>query len=107
MSMTPSVERDERTVAVENASYRWAYTFVSFALLIDVVCRGVFRREAAWDLLVLVIVGGAVCTIHQIRQKIWTRRWARDATLVALFGAVIAAIVVAAIMVWFRSWFGL
>ena len=105
MSMTPSVNRDERTVAVENASYRWAYTFVSFALLIDVVYRGMFRHEAAWDLLALVIVGGGVCTIHQARQKIWTRRWARDAALVALFGAVIAAIVAAATMVWFPSLF--
>ena len=101
MSMTPSVERDERTVAVENASYRWAYTFVSFALLIDVVCRGVFRREAAWDLLVLVIVGGAVCTIHQIRQKIWTRSQTRIAVLFGLLGAVFG--VVGGIMGWFRS----
>ncbi len=107
MSMTPSVERDERTVAVENASHRWAYTFVSFALLIDVVYRGVFRHEAAWDLLALAFVGGAICTIHQIRQKIWTRRWARDAALVVLFSAVIGVIVTVAITVWFRSWFGL
>ena len=105
--MTPSVERDERTVAVENASYRWAYIFLSFALLIDVVYRGIVLQEAAWDLMALVIVGGAVCTIHQLRQKIWTRRWARDAALVVLFSAVIGVIVIVAIMVWFRSWFGL
>lgn len=106
MSMTPSVERDERTVAVENASHRWAYTFVSFGLLIDVVCRGVFRHEAAWDLLALVFVGGAVITIHQIRQKIWTRGHTRGAALTVLLSAVIGVIVTVAILVWFRSWFG-
>ena len=33
MNTAPSVQRDERTVAVENASYRWAYLFLSFGLL--------------------------------------------------------------------------
>ena len=107
MSMTPSVERDERTVAVENAGYGSAYGFLSFALLIDMVYRRVFRHEDAWDLMALVIVGGAVCMIHRIRQKIWTRRQTRAVVLTGLLGAVIAAIVAVAIMVWFRSWFGL
>ena len=57
MSTIPTVERDERTVAVENASYKWAYILLIFALLIDVVYRGMVRQEAAWDLLALVIVG--------------------------------------------------
>jgi hypothetical protein len=34
MSTIPTVHRDERTLAVENASYRWAYLFLSFALLL-------------------------------------------------------------------------
>ncbi len=101
MSMTPLVERDERTVAVENASYRWAYTFVSFALLIDVAYRGVFRHEAAWDLLALAFVGGAVITINQICQKVWTRRWTIVAVLAGLGGAVFGA--VGTIMGWFGS----
>jgi len=50
MTTHQNVQRDERTVAVENASYRWACTFVSFALLIDVMYRGAVRNEAAWDL---------------------------------------------------------
>ena len=105
MSDDSSVESDERTVAVENASYRLAYALLSFALLIDVAYRGIVRDEAAWDLLALVIVAGGICTIHQIRQKIWTRRWATDAALVVLLSAVIGAIVIAAIMVWFPSLF--
>ena len=49
------VLRDERTVAVEEASYRVAYMFLSFALLLDVMYRGMVRGEAAWDLIGLVI----------------------------------------------------
>lgn len=69
MSTHQIVERDERTVAVESASYKWAYIFISFALLIDVMYRGLVRNEAAWDLMALVVVGGAVCAVYQARQK--------------------------------------
>jgi hypothetical protein len=36
MSADQSVKRDERTIAVENASFRWTFTFLLFALLADV-----------------------------------------------------------------------
>ncbi len=88
-----SVERDERTLAVENASYRLAYALLSYALLIDVMYRGLVRHEAAWDILALVIGGGAFLTIHQARQKIFARGWFIKATLVACVAAIIAAIV--------------
>ena len=42
MSTQPGVKRDERTVAVENASYKWAFTFIISALMIDAFCRGLF-----------------------------------------------------------------
>ena len=93
MSTTRSAERDERTVAVENASYRWCFILFSYALLIDVVYRGIARQEAAWDLLALVIVSGAVCTIYQARQKALVHGWAKKALLTACLGGVIAAIV--------------
>ena len=69
MNTTPTVQRDERTVAVENASYRWSATFVSFALLIDMVCRGVFFHETAWDLFALACVPGIICLIYQARKR--------------------------------------
>ena len=98
MSTTPLVKRDERTVSVENAGYRWAYIFLSFALLIDVVYRGLFRHEAAWDLMALVIVGGAVCAIYQARQKALPHGSAKTGALIALLGAVIGIIIVWAIL---------
>lgn len=69
MSNSPLVERDERTVAVENASYRWAYGFLAYALLIDVAYRGIVHHEAAWDLMALVFVGGILCTVYQAHLK--------------------------------------
>jgi len=69
MTTHQTVQRDERTVAVENASYRWACTFVTFALLIDVIYRGAVHNEAAWDLMALASVPGIICTIYQARHK--------------------------------------
>ena len=95
MTTHQSAERDERTTAVENASYKWAYIFISFALLIDLAYRGMVRNEAAWDLMALVVVGGAICAMYQVRHKIWTRRWVRDAVLIACLGAVVGIISIA------------
>jgi hypothetical protein len=92
MSTPECVERDERTVAVENASYRWGYLLLSYALLVDVMYRSLVRHEAAWDVMALVIVGGAVCTVYQARQKILTHGWVMKAVLVACMAGVIAAI---------------
>jgi len=92
MSTPQAVERDERTVAVENASYRWAYIVLTYALLVDVMYRGLFRHEAAWDLMALVIVGGAICTMYQARQKTLAHGWVLKAVLGAVIAAVIAFI---------------
>ena len=92
MNTHQCVERDERTVAVENASYKWACIFVAFALLIDGAYRGVVRNEAAWDLLALAIVPSLACTMYQARQMILGKRWIRDAVLIACLGAVVGII---------------
>lgn len=89
-----SVSRDERTVVVENASYRWAYLVLSFGLLASVAYRGLVLRESNWDLLALVVLGGLVTTFYQGAQKVLSRRWA----LVAVATAVAAAGVALAIV---------
>jgi hypothetical protein len=94
MSTQQCVERDERTVAVENASYRWAYLLLTYALLMDVVYRSLDRHEAAWDLMALVILGGAVCTVFQARQKILAHGWVMKVVLAACIAGVLAAILV-------------
>ncbi len=69
MSTRQSVERDVRRVAAENASYKWACTFIIFALLIDGFYRGAVRHEAAWDLLALAMMPGIICTVYEAWQK--------------------------------------
>ena len=93
MSTQPGVQRDERTLAVENASYRWAYLLLTYALLLDVMFRGLFHNEAAWDLMALVVVGGIACTIYQARQKALPEGWGIKAVLLACAAALIAALV--------------
>jgi hypothetical protein len=97
MSTTERVQRDERTVAVENASYRWAYTLLTYALLVDVMVRSLARNEAAWDLMALVIVGGFVCAAYQARHKILARGWVMKVVLAACVAGVLAAIVAMAL----------
>lgn len=68
--MSKQVERDERTVAVEKASYSLAYNFMGFALLIDVAYRSFFLNQSSFDLLSIVILSGLITTAYQARQNI-------------------------------------
>ena len=92
MSTSEGVERDERTVAVENASYRWGYLLLCYTLLVDVMYWSLVGREAAWDVMALVIGAGAVCTVYQARQKILAHGWAMKAVLATCMAGVIAAV---------------
>jgi hypothetical protein len=91
----PRVERDERTIIVENASYRFAYLFLSYGLLMIVMYRAfALRDNNSWDLLGLVIAGGAVTTGYQGAHKILSRRWLVTVLTTMLVAAVIAAAIV-------------
>lgn len=67
--------RDERTVAIENAGYRWSYLVLSFGLLGLTAYRSWLRSEAAWDLLALVVLGGAVNAVYQGGRRVLNNRW--------------------------------
>jgi hypothetical protein len=97
MSAATVIHRDERTVAVENASYRWAYLFLSFGLLALVAFRGFARSESAWDMLALVVLGGVLTTAYQAACGILSRQWAAVSLL-----TVAAAAVMAALMTWLQ-----
>ena len=90
---TPSIERDERTVAVENASYRWGYLCTSFGVLALVAYRSFARNEANWDLVALVIFGGFVPILYQAFNRVLTPRWARTQIVALIAAAIVAAIV--------------
>lgn len=92
MSTHQSVDRDERTAGVEKDGITWAYNFLAFALLIDVMYRAWVLRENAWDLLLLVIASGAVSSIYLVRHKSLSRSLARVMLIVAVVAFVVAVI---------------
>ena len=88
------IERDERTTVIENASYRLAYLFLSFGILLAVTYRAFALKDAHnWDLLGLVIASGAVTTGYQGAYKVLSRRGLATVlvtmTVAALIGAAI------------------
>lgn len=87
------VFRDERTITVENASYRWGYLVVTYGLLIMIAFRAFFFKQSNWDLLALVILSGLVTTAYQGSHHIFTRRWMVVFTLTILVAAVVATLV--------------
>ena len=90
-----NVERDERTVATENASYRWGFLVMSFGLLIATAYRSFVGEEVSWDLLGLVIVGGAVTTVYQAGGRLLSRRWVMISVIAMLIAALVASIILA------------
>jgi hypothetical protein len=92
MSAT-SVQRDERTAAVENASYRWGYLVLSFGVLILVMYRRFALGESNWDLLALVIGGGVVTSVYQGANRVLTGGWVRASVVTVVAAAIVAAIV--------------
>lgn len=82
--------RDERTVAVENASYRLAYLVLSFGVLAAVAYRAFAWGQASWDLLALVIVAGAVTIGYQAARRVLTRQALRIGVAVAGAAAAVA-----------------
>jgi hypothetical protein len=86
--------RDERTITVENSSYRWAYLLLSFGLLAVVAYRSFLWHQSSWDLLALVVFSGLVTTLYQWVHKVLTRRWVFTAITAGIVAAVIAAVIV-------------
>lgn len=87
------IEKDERTIVVENESYRIAYSVISYGILIDIMYRSFFLKEAPWDLFVLIFLGGIVATAYQYKQKIFTHKWIRSILILVVLSALTALIV--------------
>jgi hypothetical protein len=86
--------RDERTVAVENASYRWGFNLLAFGSLAIVAYRGFLFQENLWDLLVLVIAASGLSTLYQARAKLFTRRTFVWMAVIGACSAVLAVFIV-------------
>ncbi|HUJ44643.1 MAG TPA: hypothetical protein VLW52_13670 [Opitutaceae bacterium] len=91
MSETEIVH-DERTVAVENAGFRFAYQLLALGLLFDVMCRARAQRQANWDLMALVVVSGGAATAYQAARKTLAHRWAQFGAVFLIAAALALAI---------------
>jgi hypothetical protein len=88
-----NIVRDERTVAVENASDRFAYKLLGGGLLLDVFCRAWIQHRPYWDLMALVVISGGVATAYRAARGTLFRYWARFGAAVLLAGALSAVII--------------
>jgi hypothetical protein len=91
--------RDEREVSVDRAADRLAYLALSFGLLAVVAYRSFVDGVASWELLGLVLVGGAVSTAYRLRQRVLSRQ----AVLVLALTALVALVVGVAVALGLRS----
>ncbi|MCZ2111865.1 MAG: hypothetical protein LC118_20295 [Dehalococcoidia bacterium] len=94
MSTPVAVFRDERTSAVENASFRWAFLAMSFALLGSIAFRALVFRQSNWDLMAIVILGGGISYAYQGLHRAITKRWFAVSALAVLVAAVISILTV-------------
>lgn len=84
--------RDEREVSVDRAADR-AYVVLSFGLLAVVAYRSFVEGVASWELLGLVLFGGAVSTGYRLRERVLTRQAALVLALTAVAALVVGAVV--------------
>jgi hypothetical protein len=87
-----TIMRDERTITVENSSYRWGYLLLSFGLLAVVACRSFIWGQSSWDLLALVVLGGVVTTLYQWTHKVLSRHWIIMTIVAGLLASVVAVL---------------
>ena len=88
MSTARTVVRDERTVAVENAAFKWGYYILYFGLLLDCLYRHRIRHEGIGDLFVVLGVSAAFISVHLIRHKAAEPLTWRKFLIVYAFGLV-------------------
>lgn len=92
------IEKDERTIFIENQSYRFGYAILNFGILIDIMYRSIRFNETCWDLFGLVFLGGLVTTVYQFKQKIFTKKWIKAILLLiistAIFGVIFTFIII-------------
>ena len=69
------VVRDERTLAVEDRSFRFAYTLLVFGLLLDIAYRLWVQGKLNWDLMALVVVSVILGLAYQATKKTLPHRW--------------------------------
>ncbi|WP_446897671.1 hypothetical protein ACSVC9_11740 [Clostridium sp. LBM24168] len=90
---------DERTKNIVYQGDAYAGRFMLFAVLIDGFIRGLHLSNTLiasnWDLLLIVIIGGLISTIYQIKSKIISYpSFARGFIFIMLFTAFISILII-------------
>jgi hypothetical protein len=85
--------RDEREAAVEQGGDRLAYIVLSYGLLVIIAYRSLVDRQASWDLLALVVLGGIVSVGYRMSRRALSR------TALLVVGLTIAVAVVVGALV--------
>ena len=93
MNAISPVTRDERTIAIENSSYKYAYFFLIAALFLDGVYRGILQDSHMWDFFLMFVAGGAVARGYQIHQKAVPDGWVRRGIGILVMGAAMGAFI--------------
>lgn len=91
---SPIVERDERSLVIENAGYRWSYRLLSFGVLALAAYRGFTRGDNTLDLILLVVASGVVGTAYQASHQTLHRRWIVTTAVTIGVAALVAAALV-------------
>lgn len=81
------VQRDERTIYVENKSYKYGYIFLTYALMADIFYRSIKFKEDPFDLLFLIIITGLGMGVYQYHKKIFSDSWKKIFVIILLISA--------------------
>ena len=96
MSTELAVKRDERTVAVENASFRWSWNFLVWPLILDSLYRQKTLHQEVGDLIALICVSSAIGFVYQWRHKVavshWPWQW--ETTAIVLTVSMVVALLI-------------
>ena len=88
MNIEAPLKRDERTVAVENASLKWAWHLLVWPLLIDAMYRQHALNEEVGDLVALICISSGIAIVYQYRHKAvvsyWPWEWRKTAVVFAI-----------------------
>ena len=91
--------RDQRELSVDHTADRVAYIVLSLGLLVVVAYRSFVEGLASWDLLGLVLLGGAVSAGY----RLWQRALTRQAALMLVATAIVAILVSAVVVLGLRT----
>jgi hypothetical protein len=94
MNTEQCLKRDERTVTVENAGFKWGYYCLALGLVIDAVYRQEVRNEAIGDLIALLCVSSAISLVYLVAHKAWVPRWPLRRVVLVLAGCIVVAVLV-------------